>query len=86
MSTRRTPMLEQYFSIKEKYADCIVLFRLGDFYEMFDEDAKVAAPVLDLTLTGRDAGKDERIPMRRSAHAVDTTRQTRRTRLQSSHL
>lgn len=73
MSTRRTPMLEQYFSIKEKYADCIVLFRLGDFYEMFDEDAKVAAPVLDLTLTGRDAGKDERIPMCGVPHhAVDT--------------
>lgn len=72
MSTRRTPMLQQYFSIKEKYADCILLFRLGDFYEMFAEDAKVAAPILDLTLTGRDAGKDERIPMCGVPyHAVD---------------
>lgn len=57
-----TPMLRQYKAIKSDYQDCILFFRLGDFYEMFLEDAKVAAKALNLTLTGR--GKDEnRIPM-----------------------
>lgn len=61
--SKRTPMMEQYYSIKEKYPDCILFFRLGDFYEMFGDDAQLAAPILDLTLTGRDAGKEQRIPM-----------------------
>ncbi|MEK7299228.1 MAG: DNA mismatch repair protein MutS, partial [Candidatus Margulisiibacteriota bacterium] len=57
-----TPMLRQYASIKEGYPDAILFFRLGDFYEMFLDDAKVAAKELQLTLTGR--GKDEnRVPM-----------------------
>lgn len=56
---------EQYLDIKSQYADCILLFRLGDFYEMFDEDAEIAARELDLTLTGRNWQKDrgERSPM-----------------------
>ncbi|HRL12226.1 MAG TPA: DNA mismatch repair protein MutS, partial [Aggregatilineales bacterium] len=56
---------EQYLDIKSQYADCILLFRLGDFYEMFDEDAEIAARELDLTLTGRSWQKDrgERSPM-----------------------
>lgn len=60
---RLTPMLQQYFEIKSQYQDCLLLFRLGDFYELFDEDAKVASKVLEITLTGRDAGTGSRIPM-----------------------
>ncbi|MCL4515208.1 MAG: DNA mismatch repair protein MutS [Firmicutes bacterium] len=56
-------MLQQYYAVKEQYRDAIVLFRLGDFYEMFDADAQVASRVLEITLTSRDAGKAERIPM-----------------------
>ncbi|MEG2291666.1 MAG: DNA mismatch repair protein MutS [Clostridium sp.] len=58
-----TPMMVQYFNIKEKYEDCIVFFRLGDFYEMFFEDAKTASRELELVLTGRDCGMEERAPM-----------------------
>ena len=60
-----TPMQRQYHAIKERNQDCILFFRLGDFYEMFDEDAKVAARELDLTLTTRDRGKpkEEQTPM-----------------------
>ena len=60
-----TPMQRQYQEIKEKNQDCILFFRLGDFYEMFNEDAKVAARELDLTLTTRDRGKpkEEQTPM-----------------------
>ena len=60
-----TPMQRQYHDIKERNQDCILFFRLGDFYEMFDEDAKVAARELDLTLTTRDRGKpkEEQTPM-----------------------
>ena len=61
--TFATPMLRQYFDVKREYADCIVFFRLGDFYEMFGEDAKLASKLLQITLTGRDAGADQRIPM-----------------------
>lgn len=56
-------MMQHYFSIKEKYKDCIIFYRLGDFYEMFFDDAKTASQVLDLTLTGRDCGLEERAPM-----------------------
>ena len=52
-----TPMQRQYHAIKEKNQDCILFFRLGDFYEMFDEDAALAAKELDLTLTTRDRNK-----------------------------
>jgi DNA mismatch repair protein MutS len=57
-----TPMQKQYMDIKEKHKDAILLFRLGDFYEAFDEDAKIISDVLDITLTGRGKG-DTRIPM-----------------------
>ena len=60
-----TPMQRQYHDIKERNQDCILFFRLGDFYEMFDEDARLAAKELDLTLTTRDRGKpvEEQTPM-----------------------
>ena len=60
-----TPMRRQYYQMKERNHDCILFFRLGDFYEMFDEDAKLAARELDLTLTTRDRGKprEEQTPM-----------------------
>ncbi|MBQ3135399.1 MAG: DNA mismatch repair protein MutS [Oscillospiraceae bacterium] len=60
-----TPMMRQYLEIKEKHPDCILFFRLGDFYEMFNEDAKTASRELDLTLTTRDRNKpeEERTPM-----------------------
>ncbi len=58
-----TPVMKQYQSVKEQYADAIVLFRLGDFYEMFGEDAKVASPILDIALTTRDKRKEHPMPM-----------------------
>lgn len=58
-----TPMMQQYLDIKEKYKDCILFFRLGDFYEMFFKDAEVASRELEITLTGRDCGLEERAPM-----------------------
>ena len=58
-----TPMMKQYLEIKENYEDAILFFRLGDFYEMFMEDAKIASEILEIALTGRDAGLEERIPM-----------------------
>ncbi len=58
-----TPMMKQYFQIKENYPDTILMFRLGDFYEMFFEDAKKVSAELDLVLTGRDCGQEERAPM-----------------------
>lgn len=58
-----TPMMRQYLEIKEQYGDAILFFRLGDFYEMFMEDAKKASNILEITLTGRDAGLEEKIPM-----------------------
>jgi DNA mismatch repair protein MutS len=58
-----TPLMRQYLDVKERYPDGIVFFRLGDFYEMFFEDAHVAAQALDLTLTTRDKGKEDAIPM-----------------------
>lgn len=56
-------MMKHWFSIKEKYPDCIIFYRLGDFYEMFFDDAIEASKVLDLTLTGRDCGLEQRAPM-----------------------
>jgi len=58
-----TPMMIQYFEIKETCKDCILFFRLGDFYEMFFTDAEVAAKELELVLTGRDCGLEKRAPM-----------------------
>ncbi|MDC6326573.1 DNA mismatch repair protein MutS [Staphylococcus auricularis] len=58
-----TPMMKQYLEIKSQYQDCLLFFRLGDFYEMFYEDAKEASRVLEITLTKRDAKKENPIPM-----------------------
>ena len=58
-----TAMMQQYLQLKEKHKDCILFFRLGDFYEMFFEDAKLVSKELELTLTGRDCGLEERAPM-----------------------
>ena len=58
-----TPMMKQYLEIKKDYQDTILMFRLGDFYEMFFEDAKTASRELELVLTGRDCGQEERAPM-----------------------
>ncbi|PEC49683.1 DNA mismatch repair protein MutS [Bacillus sp. AFS077874] len=58
-----TPMIEQYLNIKKNYQDAFLFFRLGDFYEMFFEDAIKASQVLEITLTGRAGGTEERIPM-----------------------
>ncbi len=58
-----SPMMTQYLATKEQYKDCILFYRLGDFYEMFNEDAVIASKVLDITLTGKDCGVEERAPM-----------------------
>ena len=58
-----TPMMQQYFEIKNQYKDTILMYRLGDFYEMFFDDAKLVSKELELTLTGRDCGEAERAPM-----------------------
>lgn len=70
---RVTPVRQQYLDIKSQHQDCILLFRMGDFYEMFDEDAEIAARELDLTLTGRSFSKgSKRVPMAGVPyHAVD---------------
>ena len=68
-----TPMMEQYFEIKDQYKDYLLFYRLGDFYEMFFDDAIVASRALGLTLTGRDCGEAERAPMCGVPfHSVDT--------------
>ncbi|HGH5581075.1 TPA: DNA mismatch repair protein MutS, partial [Staphylococcus pseudintermedius] len=58
-----TPMMKQYLSIKAQHQDALLFFRLGDFYEMFYDDAITASRVLEITLTKRDAKKDNPIPM-----------------------
>ena len=58
-----TPMMKQYMETKEQYKDCILFYRLGDFYEMFFDDAKVVSKELELTLTGKDCGLEQRAPM-----------------------
>ena len=58
-----TPMMEQYFQIKNKYKDCILFYRLGDFYEMFYDDALTASRELEITLTGKNCGQEEKAPM-----------------------
>lgn len=68
-----TPMMKQYMEIKKQYPDCLLFFRLGDFYELFLDDALIGHKVLDITLTGRPRGKDGRIPMAGVPfHAVDS--------------
>ncbi|MFO7887952.1 MAG: DNA mismatch repair protein MutS [Eubacteriales bacterium] len=61
--SKLTPMMKQYMDIKKQYRDCIVFFRLGDFYEMFFDDALTASKALDITLTARDCGQEEKAPM-----------------------
>ena len=58
-----TPMMRQYLEMKKDYKDCILFYRLGDFYEMFFEDAIKASKELELTLTGKNCGLTERAPM-----------------------
>ena len=71
--SKYTPMMQQYLTIKENYQDAFVFFRLGDFYELFFEDALLATKELEITLTGRGAGTEERIPMCGVPyHAADT--------------
>ena len=68
-----SPMMKSYQATKEQYKDAILMYRLGDFYEMFFEDAIIASKELELTLTGRDCGLEERAPMCGVPyHAVDT--------------
>jgi len=72
MAKGLTPMRRQYLQIKKQYPDAVVLFRLGDFYEAFDEDAKIAAQVCDIVLTSRPVGKGQRVPLAGVPyHAVD---------------
>ena len=58
-----TPMMQQYLDIKNQYKDCIMFYRVGDFYEMFFDDALTASKALEITLTGKDCGQEERAPM-----------------------
>ena len=68
-----SPMMQQYMQTKEQYKDCLLFYRLGDFYEMFFDDAVTASKILDLTLTGRNCGLEERAPMCGVPyHAVET--------------
>ena len=68
-----TPMMQKYAETKQEYKDCILFYRLGDFYEMFFEDALTASKELEITLTGKDCGLEERAPMCGIPyHAVDT--------------
>ena len=67
-----TPLMQQYMAIKEKHKDCILFYRLGDFYEMFFEDAKICSKELEITLTGKGIGQDQKAPMCGVPyHAVD---------------
>lgn len=67
-----TPMMRQYLEIKKQYPDCLLFYRMGDFYELFLEDAHIGSKILDITLTGKSNGKSERIPMAGVPfHAVD---------------
>ena len=63
MTRNTTPMMDQYFRIKEQHRDCLLFFRLGDFYEMFGEDAVIGSRELGITLTSRDRGKKDRMPL-----------------------
>ena len=68
-----TPIRRQYLRIKQQYPDAIVFFRLGDFYETFDEDAKVASHELEITLTAREMGKGQKVPFLASENAAIRT-------------
>ena len=71
--TKLTPLMQQYTQIKDQYKDCILFFRLGDFYEMFFEDAKICSKELEIALTGKGIGNDKKAPMCGVPHhAVDS--------------
>ena len=71
-SDNLTPAMRQFHQFKQKYPDCIMFFRMGDFYETFYEDAKTCSKVLGLTLTSRDKGSDNPVPLAGVPwHAVD---------------
>ena len=73
MTGELTPMMKQYMQTKEEYKDCILFYRLGDFYEMFFDDALTASKELEITLTGKNCGLEERAPMCGIPyHAVDS--------------
>ena len=63
MAKKQTPMMEQYLDIKSRYSEELLFFRLGDFYELFNDDALIASRELNITLTGRPTGDEERTPM-----------------------
>ena len=65
-----TPMMQQYMEMKNQYADSLLFFRMGDFYEMFFDDAKTASRELEIALTGRDCGLEEKAPMCGVPHHV----------------
>ena len=58
-----TPMMKQYLELRDKYKDCILFYRLGDFYELFYDQAELCSRELELTLTGKDCGQEQRAPM-----------------------
>ena len=66
MANKLTPMMQLYLDIKQQYRDCILFFRLGDFYEMFFDDAVTASKAMEVTLTGKNCGMEEKAPMWRS--------------------
>src|SRR5438105_2864113 len=64
MSTQsQSPLMRQYLEVKDRHPDCLIFFRVGDFYELFFDDAVTAARAVDITLTTRDKGKEDPIPM-----------------------
>ena len=73
MANKLSPMMEHYLSVKSEYNDCVIFYRLGDFYELFFDDALEISKELELTLTGKDCGLEERAPMCGIPyHAADT--------------
>ena len=68
-----TPLMKQYYSIKREHLDKILLYRMGDFFEMFDDDAITAAEALGITLTSRNSGKAERVPLAGFPHHSSRT-------------
>lgn len=67
MAEEFSPMMQNYFQTKEQYKDCLLFYRLGDFYELFFDDAITASRELEITLTGRACGMEEKAPMCRSS-------------------
>ena len=72
MTSFSTPMMRQYAEIKKAYPDCLLFYRMGDFYELFLDDAHIGSSILNITLTSKAGGKDGKIPMAGVPyHAVD---------------